>query len=258
MKRLNLLVVSILFIGVMCGSIYFMPQDSDARMNAYIYAGSTAGSGGCTQTPERASEDFEAIADTEEWSNDGDWSENPSSTNYFVGDDARANGGSLSGLIDNATASNSYYIQRAHTAAGSSGYLTYDWYVNIDAVGTAEYTHWVKISDGAPGSAANIRVEILVNGDDLRVSDNASYPDVCTNCLSADTWHHIEVQIDLSATDGVDAVYVWMDGTQYGPYDTRSQYDPSTGIDQFNPMTYSNTNIWIDDLIVYEGERCAP
>lgn len=210
---------------------------------------------GCT----RASvwtEDFEAVADGEEWSNDGNWFEVGATTDVFVGDNAQANSGLLSGLVLNTAGGSMIY--RAFTEI-TSGYANFEYYVrwNVGS-GVTQSLNFV-VSDDSITSAANQRVEFQVDvSGNLQINDNATWQTITT--ISGSTWTKVEVQINTDQTDGIDAVQVWVNGTEgtNSPYDTRGRTNPA-GIDRLGYGSDSSANAWywIDDIEVYTGVRCV-
>ena len=107
MKR-NSLIALIVFLPVLAWGAFAVngvdtPADVNGVDSPADVNGVDAPSGGCTKGTTIFSEDFESIADGEEWANDGDWTEGGSTTDIFVGDNAVSNGGSLSGLINQFT-----------------------------------------------------------------------------------------------------------------------------------------------------------
>lgn len=211
-----------------------------------------AAGGGCTQGSAAWSEDWELIANGEKWSNDGNWTESPSPTNGFVGDSGRYRSGSLSGMIDVSLLNDYDSCRRSFTAFGSSGYATFKFGIQVDKTSSAV---GIFINDGG-NDVTQRRVAFSYDGINLEVRDNAAYVDVVG--ISLDTWYFVEVQIDLSASDGIDALTVWVEGTEYGPYDTYNQQNPGSGIDLFNVWDGNNAgDYWIDDLAAYEEARCA-
>lgn len=213
---------------------------------------------GCSKGATIFSEDFEAIANDEEWSNDGNWAEFGASTNVFVGDDAQLHGGSLSGLVLNTAGG--MMICRTFTEV-TSGFFSAEYWVRWQVMDVTQSLNFV-ISDGSITTAGERRVEFQVTATgDLQINDNASWQTIAA--VSQSTWYKIEVQVNTSQTDGIDAVRVWLgngvtqtEGTN-SPYDTRGRTNPA-GIDRLGYASDSSTNAnyWIDDVLAYTGERC--
>ena len=214
--------------------------------------------GGCSKGTTIASEDWENISDGEEWSNDGNWVENLSSTDRFVGDNSIVHGGSLSGQALSDSDDYDRGCRLPFTALGNTGYVTFEFYILADDATSG--SQWdIYICDDAYGVSSNRRVGLMVDSGYLKVRDNDTYVNVVS--MSSDTWYKVEVQIDLSASTGIDAVRIWVDGVEASgsPYDTYSRSDPGSGIDRFVVHNYfaNKPALYIDDLLIYEGERCA-
>jgi hypothetical protein len=212
---------------------------------------------GCSQGAATWSETFEDMTNGEEWSNDGNWTED-TADDVYEGDTDVSNipQGSVAGFADTSNAGGDYVdIYRSFSTLGSSGYITFKFYYRVSG---NEQTGAVSIRDGG----AYIAV-MRFDGTNFEIGDNLTWANVVA--MSADTWYFVEVQIDLSDSDGVDSVIVWVgDGstqTEYGPYDTYNQSDPGSGIDGFwvdTDTQDTDRDFYIDDVNMYETERCAP
>ena len=213
---------------------------------------------GCSQGAATWTEDFEAIAEGEEWEDDGDWTED-TADDVYEGDTGVAQngeGGTNSGLADVSNAGGNYVdIYRGFTALGSSGYATFKFWYRV--TGT-ERTGVISIRDGG----AYLTV-MRWDGTNLEIQDNLTWTDIVA--ASANTWYLIEVEIDLADSDGINAVKVWVgDGstqTEYGPYDCYNQSNPGSGIDGFwvdTDTQDTDRDFYLDDIALYEAPRCAP
>jgi hypothetical protein len=204
---------------------------------------------GCTKGATIFADDFEDVADGEELSNDGNWVES-SAVSDVVGDDAvvNAGGSTLSVLFGGAT--NGIYIYNSFTEI-TSGKATFEFYIRWSTVGSS-FTGTFLVKDGG-----NNRVLIyLASGGSLKIQDNSTYVDIVTG-LVADTFYHVEVEVDTGITNGQNATRVWIDETEStnSPFDTSGQDNPS-GIDQAGFSTDSSGTFWVDDYLHYTGARC--
>jgi hypothetical protein len=212
-----------------------------------IIASENTTGGGCTKGATIYSDNFEAISDSEEWSNDGNWIEE-SAVSDVVGDDAVYHNGSLSGLVGNAT--NGSFVYKAFTEI-TSGKTTWDFYIyGDDVTGTT-----VNLFRARDDTYIIVLLQIDSSGN-LEVRDDDVYVDI--GALSVDTWYHVEVELDTDITTGIDAINVWVDGTiaAAGPFDTYGQNNPS-GVDRAGYVTDTGAHYWVDDYLHYTGVRCA-
>lgn len=225
---------------------------SDAKMNFY-QAASVQGGAACSKGATILAETFEDMIDGEEWDDDGNWSEPSAQTDVWIADTDtgppnRIHGGSVSGMVDNTA--NGYTIQDSFTEI-TSGYTTFEFYCMWNAVN-------VTISDTfAVLDGTSMRSELYISSAGyLQFNSNTTLTNIVT--VSADTYYKIEVQINTSQADGIGAVYVWVNDTQYGPYDTTSRANPA-GIDtqRFYSDSSTDAEYWIDDYLHYAGARCA-
>ena len=126
-------------------------------------------------------------------------------------------------------------------------------------VNSVTYAENLVIAKGSIGTASNqiVRLQISSSGY-VQIEDNATLVDVVA--IPADTFIHLEIQVNIDQSDGIDAVRVWANGTESAnsPFDTPAQIDPS-GMDRLGCATdnSTNANYWWDDILFYGDERCA-
>ena len=232
MGRRNALIIVILLIHVICFA--------DAG-----FIGEESVTNSISSAVSIFTEDFEAIADGEDWLNDGDWL---GSAGYFEGDSAQAHGGTLSGLVTSTTGG--YYAYRTFTEP--TGYIVFDFWLMVD-VTTGTVSDIFVVSDGLIGSGTYQSVKMYSSASGyLQIYANTTLTNVAA--ISADTWTHVEVQVNAAQSDGIGAIYIWVDNTQYGPYDTYNRLDPA-GMDRMGFATDTSSQYWVDDIDVYEGTR---
>lgn len=207
-------------------------------------------SGGCSRGSTLVSEDFETdYTDGEEW-DEHNWVEADASTDVYLADDAVKNNGTYSGWIQSQSAGNKR-IYRALSAPPGTGYVTQEFYFRQSS------TNNVMAAFGIRDSSYNSITAVRFDSDGyIKYLSNATWTQLAA--YSANTFYKCEIQINLDQTDGIGAVYVWIDGTEYGPYDTCSRRNPTTLHNAaVNASENTSTNtIWFDDLVVYSAARC--
>jgi len=201
------------------------------------------------------SEDFETgYTDGEEWSAHN-WTEVNATTNVYVADDAVKYAGSYSGMFVGQTTNASREIKYSFSSQ-TGGYISGEMFARASGTMNSSVSQF-----GGMQSAAQI---LLIGFDESGTPDyiqtysNATYTN--TSAWSANTWYRVEWQLNLDQSDGIGAVYFWIDGTEYGPFDTFARADPSgiTSFYNFGYRPFSGQYIWTDNIIIYDGARCAP
>ena len=248
----------LIFIAVVLLAITFLASQAEAVM--FISGGAVAPAG-CSQGAMAFSEDFELIAEGEEWDDDGNWTEATASTDKYIGDNAIVNEGNLSGQV-NTSGSHWIDMSATYTSIGGTGTATFqhDFYYTTSAEGA---TVILTDGNGQYGVTGNQRVYMQVaSGGKLQNRGNGgSWYDVLGSGFTANTWHTIEVEIDLEQSDGIEALTYWVNGSQISTlYDTRNRSDPGSGIDTIavNGWISSTPARYYDDIRLYDGDRCAP
>jgi len=198
------------------------------------------------------SENFENMTNGEEWSNDGNWDERHATTNFYIGDTDVADipQGTRCGQADMITGEAEREINLDFSPDNTKPItMTYKFRYDFAPGNTLTMPGFVKV-----GESAYVQTTIDSAGN-IQIYDNATWVDIVS--LADDTWHTIDLEVDLDDSDGIEAVYVWVNGTEYGPYDVQAQKDPGL-INSIRVAQYwgeNGNNIWVDNIIVYEGVR---
>ena len=202
-------------------------------------------------------EDFENYADGEEWDTDAGltWTESTATTNTWVGDDDDTitpyGGSGISGL----SAGGHYPQYYAYTAFSeiTTGFVNARFQL-YHVTGVNDWIGYTVAISDATQIIAMFRIDD--NGYIEPYSNTTAQANAIV--LPSGVWTEVEFRIDVDDADGVDAWYLWVGGVEYGPYETYGSVQ-SYGIDRFNvynPDTDGYGPFWIDDIVMYTGDRC--
>jgi len=206
-------------------------------------------------------EGYEAMVDGEEWSNDGDWTEQGAITE-FEADTAQYKVGSVSGLVDTDTANE--YIYRAFTKTGEP-VIRIDFAFRLDADNNYETFTFLYGGGMAGGNRLGcIGQDASNNLDWYEQVDNTWEEIMPAASWAINTWYYMTMTVDTSIATGVSSInFYWDtdapsgDTAPFGqntatdnPFDTDNGLDP-TAFDRLS-FKSSAVHVWIDDITVYE------
>lgn len=192
-------------------------------------------------------ETFEDMVNGDLWSSDSNWTYPSGAVTVCTASNTTAADGTISGKVE-------YYASERFCArsltAITSGKATIEFDFYADVVNIAQ---WMVLSGGGTmGSAGNRALLVRISDTGYVTDYSGSYHNLTAAPVSAQTWHHVEVEIDLDT----DTVNYWINGVAASgnPY---AAYTAGRNIDNIAARTVATVGqtIYIDNIGIYAGAR---
>jgi hypothetical protein len=227
------------------------PAYAGGAMGLMVAAGSSAAPPSCTRGITLISETFEAYANGAEWST-ANWAETHASTDFYTADNTVYYAGSLSGKAVRSGGAGNWVINRSFTQQ-TSGKVSVEFWYRISA--TDQPGAAIYIGNATDLIACNCEYDS--GSGYLRTYNGSSWNNLAA--LSANTWYKVEMIFDIDNYSGSSAcTYYIGGGSAIGPYATYNSGANAPDIlalDQYNVSTGTTR---LDNITVYDGDRCNP
>lgn len=226
--------------------------------NDFYIVSPIRGSGGATGSTTLLDYDFSGLSDGVEWSTDS-WTEQDATSDVFVTDtdvtmpDCTYCGTStVVGMMVAQSSAADRRVYRTFTGQ-TSGYITVEFDVRMDGIDHTQnlINIWVDTT--------SILTFSINTSEQFQFYGNSAW-DIAASTYVADTWYHIEIEMNMDDSDGTDCYRLWVDNTEdtNSPFDAAGHNDPEGANRIGNNLYFAqafNQNHWIANLLIYTGQR---